>query len=152
MSTQLLTKTARFGAIEYRPEDVLNFAGGLLGFPACDRFVLIEHKEGSPFRWLQSLDEPSVAFLVVDPGHFVEDFAPEMPDCVANALGLECETPRLVYTIVTIPPGKPRAMTINLAGPIVVNAENRSARQVVLEDVRYPIRFPVFQERQEQAA
>lgn len=141
--TTLAIKTTRFGELSFEKDDLVTFVGGIVGFPDLRQFVLIQHQEG-PYRWLQSVDDGSVAFLVVDPGQFVPGYAPEMPQNVALQLGLAVDTPRLVYTIVTIPRGRPQEMTVNLAGPVVVNAETGQAVQVVLEDERYPIRHRVF--------
>lgn len=141
-------KTARFGTIEYIEEDVVTMHGGLVGFPSLISFVLIQHKEGSPFRWLQSLEEGEVAFLVVDPGNYVADYAPEIPDSWIDDLEIAEETPRLVYTIVSIPPGKPEDMTLNLAGPIVINLANQRAKQIVLGDECFPIKYRVFTQDQ----
>lgn len=146
MTTTNAVHTARFGCIEFTADDVVTFAEGLIGFPTLCRFLIVAHKEGSPFRWLQSIDEPSVAFLAVDPAHYLTDYAPEISDREAANLRLVAETPRLVYTVVTIPNGKPNEMTINLAGPIVINLETAQAKQVVLEESVYPIRYRVFPE------
>lgn len=151
MTTTNAFETPRFGVIEYLDDDVVSFREGLVGLPDLQRFLLLQHKPGSPFRWLQSLDRAEVALLVVDPVEFVNGYEPEMPATAAVALGLDDETPRLVYTVVTIPSGRPQGMTLNLAGPIVVNAETRNARQVVLEDEAYPVKFPVM-ETESQAA
>ncbi|MCB0826571.1 MAG: flagellar assembly protein FliW [Armatimonadetes bacterium] len=144
MMTQQAFATSRFGEIKFTKEDVVNFANGLLGFPKAQQFVLIQHKEGSPFRWLQSVESEELAFLVVDPAEYVTNYAPDMPNSMAQSLNLSEETPRLVYTIVTIPRGKPKDMTLNLAGPIVINAESGQAMQTVLENDEYEIRFRVF--------
>lgn len=141
-------ETARFGLIEYIEEDVVSMQGGLVGFSHLQSFVILQHKEGSPFRWLQSLNQSGIAFLVVDPGHYIADFAPEIPDSWIESLELQEETPRLVYTIVSIPSGKPEDMTLNLAGPIVINLESRQAKQIVIEDPCYPIKHRVFEQIQ----
>lgn len=145
-------ETARFGAIEVEPADTVTFPEGILGFPNSRRYVVIQHTEDSPYRWLQSLDEGTLAFLVTDPGLFVPDYAPEMPDRDAEALKLDANTPQLVYTIVTIPSGNPREMTLNLAGPLVINAAERLGRQIVLEDKAYPVRHRVFKQEEGKAA
>lgn len=150
--TTMTTETARFGSISYTNDDVVTFDHGLVGFPGLSSFVLIRHGEDSPFRWLQSVDQGEIAFLVVDPAHYIEGYAPEVSESEAGALELKEETPRLVYTIVSIPPGKPEEMTVNLAGPIVVNLETGRGRQIVLEDDRYPIRQKVFVKKQSDAA
>lgn len=152
MTTQNAILTTRFGELRFEPTDVLNFAQGLVGLPALKRFVLIQHSAEGPFFWLQSLDEGTVAFLVTDPNNFVSGFDPEMPESASAALELTAESSILVYTVCNIPKGNPQGMTLNLAGPIVVNADSRQARQVVLDDATYPVRYAAFQEDAEKAA
>ena len=154
MTTQQVTQTTRFGQVEYSTDDVVTFHDGLIGFSDLCSFVLIQHGEDSPFRWMQSVDNGEIAFLVVEPGQYVQGYEPEMPDSAIESLGLDDETARLVYTIVSIPPGKPEEMTLNLAGPIVINLETGIAQQIVLEDEIYSIKHKVFpnKESEESAA
>lgn len=132
--------TTRFGEIEYAREDVLTVRNGLLGFEGFDQFLLIEHRTGSPFRWLQSLQRPELAFLVVDPFQFFANYQVDISDAGAQELELSPTTAQVVYTIVTIPRGKPEEMTVNLAGPIVINAETRQARQFVVENPAFSVK------------
>lgn len=142
MTTTLL-QTPRFGAIEYTADDVVMLADGMIGFPGLVQYLVIQHKENSPFRWLQSIDQPELAFLIAEPLAFAPDYQPEVrPESVAD-LDIDENSPTLVYTVVTIPKGRPDAMTLNLAGPIVINAQNRKAKQLVLEDSRWPLKYPV---------
>lgn len=136
--------TTRFGNVEFTCEDIVTFVEGVVGFPAQTEFVLIAHKDNSPYRWLQSIQTPDLAFLVVDPAEFIADYAPELPATIAQSLDIDEQCPRLVYTIVTIPRGRPEEMTLNLAGPILINLANNRAKQIVLEDENFPIRFKVF--------
>ncbi|MCG9895708.1 MAG: flagellar assembly protein FliW [Fimbriimonadaceae bacterium] len=144
--------TTRFGEISFDSLDVVTFPEGLAGFTAAKRFVFVQHREGSPFRWMQSLDDPALAFLVVDPNHYVAEYSPEMPASAAKKLQLGPETPLLVYTMASIPSGRPEAMTLNLAGPIAVNAETRTALQIVLEGDGWSVRHSVFGADGSQAA
>lgn len=141
-ATQLLG--TRFGAIEYTDEDVLSLLDGLVGFPNLRDFVLLAHKPDSPFKWLQSLDEPALAFLVVDPAGYVEGFSPELSKADTGALHLSESTAKLVLTTAAIPGGKVEEMTLNLAAPIVLNLEARIGKQVVLDSDGYNIRHRVF--------
>lgn len=143
MMTQLKFQTSRFGEITCAAQDIIVFNEGLVGLPDIKEFVLIQHKDDSPFRWLQSLNDGTLAFLVVDPEHYLQ-FSPEMPSSAVQGLDLAIDTPILVYTICNIPKGNPTGMTLNLAGPIVINAVSQKARQVVLEDDAYPVRYAVF--------
>lgn len=147
MMTKAILETSRFGRFEYSDGDVIEFVGGLLGFNNISQFVLIQHKEGSPFRWLQSIEDGGLAFLVVDPAVYVADYSPLMPDSVACALNLSEDSPRLVYTIATIPSGRPKDMTLNLAGPLLINAETGRAKQIILDTEAFPLRFRVFAEQ-----
>ncbi|MCH7904140.1 MAG: flagellar assembly protein FliW [Armatimonadetes bacterium] len=148
--TQQALKSTRFGTIEFSKDDIVEFVSGLVGFEELRSFIFIEHGENSPFRWMQSLDDPNVAFLVIDPIHYVPEYAPEMPQATADRLDLGPGTGRLVYTIVTIPPGRPEEMTINLAGPIIINAERRIAQQIVVEDETYSVKHRVFEQQIEE--
>ena len=134
----------RFGTIEYTEEDLIAFADGLIGFPAMTDFLLLHHKPESPFRWLQSLQEPAVAFLVTQPQGFVPEYLPEISDEDAARLKIDAEKPALLLTTAAIPKGEPKDMTLNLAAPIVINADARIGRQVVLDDNLYTVRHRVF--------
>jgi len=144
MRTLQKVNTTRFGELEYATEDVLTVRDGLLGFEKCVSFLLIEHREGSPFRWLQSLEKTDVAFLVVDPFQFFADYDLEIDDSSAEELALVESTPKVVYTIVTIPRGRPDDMSVNLAGPVIINGETRIGRQFVMENPAYSVRAPLM--------
>jgi flagellar assembly factor FliW len=137
-------QTTRFGTIEYAEEDVLVLNEGLIGLPACRNYLVLSHKENSLFRWLQSIEEPALAFLLLDPAAFAPNYAPQLPAAAIAALGLTEETPRIVFAIVSIPAGCPQEMTANLAGPIVINAEARVGAQIVLDDETWTTRHRVF--------
>lgn len=136
--------TARFGILNYVQEDVIQLEEGLIGFPYLKQFVIVEHKEGNRFRWLQSLDDESTAFLLVDPNAFFPDYAPVISDEDAEVLGLDEHSAALVFATASIPHGRPEDLTLNLTAPIVVNAATRQAKQVVLDDEAYTIRQRVF--------
>lgn len=57
----------RFGTLEFEEEDIIHLKEPLLGFPLSHRFLLFPYSEMSSYLWLQSLDEPEIAFLVLNP-------------------------------------------------------------------------------------
>jgi flagellar assembly factor FliW len=134
----------RFGDIEYTPDDVLTFSEGMIGFNQCKQFVLLCPTADSPFRWLQSIQEPALAFLLANPVHFVSDYAPSVDEVQASSLDLDEGTPTLIFATASIPHGKPDEMTLNLAAPIVINAETQHAKQLVLDGDAYTIKHRVF--------
>jgi flagellar assembly factor FliW len=144
-------KGTKFGDIEYAKGDVINFPEGMIGFQKLNNYVVVHTKEGSPYRWLQSVDEPKLAFLVSIPESFIAEYAPEISNSEAKALGLKPETPHLILVTTTIPQGNPSLATANLAAPVIINLETRKAKQVILEDEAYTIRYPLFSGQQDVA-
>ncbi len=144
MDETLLIDTTRFGTVGYTDDDIVLFQEGLVGFPSHTRFLLLIHKPDSPFRWLQSIDEPQVAFLITDPENWTKSYRPQISDAEATRLKITEETPRLLFVTVTIPRGNPSEMTMNLAGPIIVNLEQRLATQLVLQDETYTTKHRVI--------
>ena len=67
-------QTTRFGAMSVDDERIMTFPHGLLGFPNHNRFALIQTGTENYFFWLQSVDEPSLAFVVTDPSTFFKDY------------------------------------------------------------------------------
>lgn len=136
-SKDMLIETTRFGPIEVDDGKIITFQEPLLGFPAHRRFALVQTSPDPVFYWLQSVDEPALAFVVCDPREFVPDYqVPIRADDVA-ALGLcdldDCQ----VLVIVNKVDG---ALTGNLLGPIVIGAHSLHAKQLVLADKRYSTR------------
>jgi len=134
----------RFGDIEYSADDIITFPDGIIGFPDLHTYLLLNHKPNTPFRWLQSLEEAGLAFLVAFPELLVPTYSPEIDDRTAKELELADDTPRLLLATVTIPPGKPNDMTTNLLGPIIINGSTMVGKQVVLQDDAYTVRHRVF--------
>jgi flagellar assembly factor FliW len=139
-------KGTRFSTIEYEADDIITVVDGLIGFPDSTHYVLVCPKPDSPFRWLQSIEEPPLAFLVVDPVTYFPEYLPDMSQSLARDLEISEETPQMVYCTVSIPAGSPQDMTVNLLAPLVINASKRIASQTVVENAAYTMRHRVFPE------
>jgi flagellar assembly factor FliW len=126
----------RFGRLTVREDQIIFLNPGLLGFSRFQRYLLIQHTQESPFLWLQSVDHPDLAFVVIDPCYLVPDYQPPLTGVLKE---LEAETLEdlKIVTILTIPPGAPQEMTVNLMGPVVINLKNRKGKQIIIEDPRY---------------
>ena len=143
MAPTLLLENTRFGTITYAPGDVLRFPQGLIGFDSCSRFLLVSTSENGTFQWLQSLDVPSLAFLVTRPQQYVATYEPKVKSFFSAPAKVD-PSKRLVLTTVSIPKGRPEEMSINLAGPIVIDLHAKLGRQIILEDEAYTTRHRVF--------
>ncbi len=141
----MLIETSRFGRIDVGKESIITMADGMLGFSEVRDYVLVQHRDGSPFLWYQSIAEPNLAFLVLDPFTFFPDY--EVMISQEDLTALSFTEPRdLAVFVVVVIPDNPEEMTANLRGPIVVNAEKKIARQVVLTDDRYSPHHPIMRE------
>ncbi len=135
--------TTRFGEIEVKEEDIIYMVEPILGFPYSRRYVILNHKAGSPFKWLQSIDDGSLAFVIVDPRLFKPDYIVPLEKEDAEKLEIESENEAEVYVFVVIPED-PKEMSANLKGPLVINKRKKLAKQIVLIDDEYPLRYKLL--------
>lgn len=136
-------KSTRFGELEVVENRLFKFPHGIPGFPDEKIFIFIPIDDESPFSYLQSTTEANLTFLLVDPFAFFKDYEFILEDEVARELDLSQENPPQVFLIATVK-GKLADMTVNLLAPLVVNALNRTGRQVILDKPEYSIRHQLF--------
>ena len=134
-------ETTRFGRITVDDDRIMTFPSGLLGFPDTGRFALIQTGEENYFFWLQSVDEPNLAFVVTDPGIFFKDYDVPSREETVEAIRLEDESHAQLFVICN---KVGDWLTGNLLGPIVANASNRLATQVVLTEKKWTTRQPLL--------
>ena len=139
----LKVQTSRFGEISVPAEDVLNMPLGMVGFPGLRRFVLIRHRDNSPFQWLQSIDAADIAFVVVSPLMFDRQYNINIGSAEMKLLELNSPEKAQIMVVVNIPHGQPEKMTANLRAPVVINVDNRLATQIVMENSDYDLRHPL---------
>ena len=139
----MVVHTSRFGAVTITSEDVIHFPEGLLGFNELRRFVLLDDPTDEIFAWLQSCEEPGVAFPVLEPELFMSNFTVHLTKHDLETLGLQSNDGLRCFTIITIPQD-PTQMTANLKAPVVIHVPTRMARQIVLQDNSLAIREPIF--------
>ena len=133
--------TELFGTIEVTDEQVLTFAQGPLGFPACTQWVLLGGATAGT-AWLQSTEHEPLAFLLVDPFHLFDGYTVELPPLELARLGATNASEVAVFAIVTLPESREAPVTANLLGPIVVNFRGRTGAQLVTSSERWSIKQP----------
>ena len=142
-SMEILTKA--FGKITIDDEKIINFPKGIVGFPDLTEFALIHdvEKGTETIHWLQSIQEPGFAMPVMDPLLVCPEYNPEVDDELLSHLGELNQEELLVLVTVTVPKDITK-MTVNLKGPIVINAAERKATQVIVEGDQYQVKFPIY--------
>ncbi|GKS59183.1 flagellar assembly factor FliW [Nitrospira sp.] len=122
---------------------MITLPAGLIGFGGSTRFVILDHFRPAPFKWLQSMDEPDLAFAIMDPVDLSCDYRITLTE--DDALDLECRDgdEYAVFVILTVRSADVGDTTANLRGPVIVNLRTRKGKQVALaEDL--PTRYPAF--------
>ncbi len=136
--------TTRFGEVEIDDNLIFDFVQPIIGYNKLRKYVLIEHKENSAFKWLQSIEDPALAFPVTSPAFFNIDYQFEIPTETAEQIELTSADSLISLNIVTIPAANPQKATINLLAPIIINALNKQGMQLILSNSNYPVKYSLF--------
>ena len=129
--------------------EIITFPTGILAFEENKQFIAIP-VEGNPiFKCLQSVDEPNLSFLLIDPFVIKPDFYVDIEESVREELDIKKQEDVLVYTIVAIPEEGHKKATTNLLAPIVINVENKKAKQIVLDGTLRDIKYHLFLSEQD---
>jgi flagellar assembly factor FliW len=137
-------QTGRFGELKVGDE-VIYFPEGILGFSEHRRFCVVDPSDDTLILWLQSLDDPHLAFPIIEPKIFDPKYIVRLSAAERRDLKLESLRGAAVFSILTIPQDV-TLMTANLKAPIVVNLASRSAKQVVLQENNLNLKHPMFRE------
>jgi len=133
--------SSRFGRMTVDDDRVISFPSGLLGFPDHRQFALIQTSDENYFFWLQSVEDASLAFVVTDPSIFFKDYEVPLREETRQELDVSDEGHVQSFVICN---KVGEWLTGNLLGPIVVNAANRLAQQVVLTEKKWTTRQPLL--------
>ncbi len=138
-------ESKRIGRVEFDESRIIHFVDEILGFPKLSRFILCNDPadETMPFKWLVSLENPELMFLVTDPGLFFSDFVFNLAEEERKALGLQSVEEVNVIAILTVPTDT-RLMTANLRGPLVINWKTMKGKQIVLKDSVFETKHFLF--------
>jgi len=175
----MLLKTRHFGEIEIDEKNIIYFIEGIPGFNHVRKFVIIsneildrrlkseeeikknEDSHGcdnnsdcnnesfSPFKWLQCIDDPDLAFAIVNPFVIKPDYEIELSSDVIETLEVEKEEDVVLYAIVVVPEDITK-MTMNLKAPLVINVKNKKGMQAILDTEKYSVRHYIMEEKARQ--
>ncbi len=153
MATMTITEAAMTEAsmidgidgIDVEPTEVptIEFVSAIPGFPGHHSFVLVRLGDEGTLYALTSLNDPELRFLVIAPGMFFPEYAPEIDDEALNLLDVSSTEELIVFLVVTAGASLADA-TANLMAPIIVDQSTRRAVQVVLTGSGLPVRAPLI--------
>jgi flagellar assembly factor FliW len=131
--------TYLFGSVEVNPESVITFPNGLVAFENNKRFLLVHEEvsgEAASFT-LQSIDEPELAFQIVDPTALGFHYELALSDA-ENAL-LQSPVPDDVAVMLMLfkqEQDGSQTISPNLRAPIMINTRARVGLQKIMENLR----------------
>jgi flagellar assembly factor FliW len=137
-------KTKAYGEIDIDERQLVRFPAGLLGFEKLENYALLDAPQ-KPFFYLQSIDVPDLAFILIDPFLFRPDYSIDVSDESLGEIGVFRPDEALVFAIVTVPQDGGNA-TANLMGPLIINKSNRMGMQAVLADPRWRVKHDIMAE------
>ncbi len=122
-------KTKQYGTIEVAQEQCIEFPQGIIGFEHFRGFSLID-SDVPHFYILQSLDDVSVSFYVLNPYLIYPSYNLEVHDEDIESIKCTDISKLLVFSIITIPEEKEN-ISCNLLGPILINKVEKLGRQSI---------------------
>ncbi|MCX7914396.1 MAG: flagellar assembly protein FliW [Thermodesulfovibrionales bacterium] len=125
--------TSRFGVLEVSENEIIHFPQGIPGFVELKRYVLMDYKD-TPLKWLQAVDDPDVAFIVVDPSFLNPDYAVCLDENIRDFLDLKDDNDLAVLVIIRREGDK---IVANFNGPLLFNASNRRGMQACFDYVPF---------------
>ncbi len=138
-------RTSRFGDLEVDKKDIITFKEGILGFENLKKFFVVDPGDQTLILWLQSIDDETTAFPIIEPKIFKPDYSVCLLPSELASLNLEDVSDSCVYAILTIP-ANVKEMSANLKAPVIINNKTNFARQIVLQDSKLEIRYPMYNE------
>lgn len=139
---QIMTRA--YGPVDISPEQVFEFPQGIFGFEEHVRFALLDAHQ-RPFFWLQSLVDPQIAFILIDPAIFRDTYDHGVGLSDLEDIGAASWEEILTFAIVTIPPGN-GPMTANLQGPIFLNKKSHKGKQAISPRDEFRTKHDILQE------
>jgi len=135
--------TSRFGEVDLTNEKIINFPYGIIGFESNTQFIILNFLENSPLQWLQSITDPSLAFVICDPWYFFKDYDPKIKEEEIKELKVDSKDELVLLTIVSVPSDISKT-SLNLLSPIIINSTKLIGKQLILYDSEYSTKHYIF--------
>lgn len=138
---EIVTKAR--GKMEVSEDRIITIPEGLFGFEKYTKYALVD-SDYEPFLWLQSMEDPNLAFLIVDPFLICSYYETDIDDDSLAKIGVTKPEDIIIMTIVTVPQDG-GAITANFQGPLVINKVNKKCIQAILADNRWSTKVNIVE-------
>ncbi|MBU5591108.1 flagellar assembly protein FliW [Clostridium sp. MSJ-4] len=138
-------ETKHHGTIEFEEKDVIEFKKGLPGFESLKKFILISLENNTFLKVLHSIEDKDIGLMVVSPFDFLKDYEVSIEEEVLENLSIDEEKDVVVLNTVTLS-SEINKITTNLRAPIIINIKKALGEQIIIQDEKYPIKYPLIKE------
>lgn len=138
---EIVTKAR--GKINISEDRLISIPEGLLGFEKYTDYALVD-SDYDPFIWLQSCQDPNLAFLIVDPFLICSEYETDIDDDTLAKIDIKNPEDIIIMTIVTVPHDG-SSITANFQGPLVINKKNHKCLQAILSDNRWSTKVNILE-------
>ncbi|WDI39814.1 flagellar assembly protein FliW [Bremerella sp. P1] len=134
--------TTRFGQLDIRQDEIITFPNGMIGFDDHTKWAILADESNESVGWLQSLEDPGLAFAVVSPRRYIPSYKVRISPEQASSLQIDAGMETFVLVVVS---REDSLVTVNLRAPLLVNLSLQIGRQVITTDEQ-PLRHVIATE------
>ncbi len=127
------------GTVDYEEDELLVFEEGLYGFDHLHKYLPVPFEESDRIFILQSVEEPLISFVLMNPFMIIDDYNPFPFISDLNVIGNPDIDDVSFYVICSLKETLDKS-TLNLKCPIIVNALNKKSGQIILDGSEYQLR------------
>lgn len=137
--------TKYYGVKEYDESEIIAFPKGIPGFEHLKQFILFPVEDNEVFSVMHSIEDLEIGFVVVSPFYVMKEYEFKLEDENINELKIQNESDVLVVNTVCLNKDA-KKITTNLKAPIIININSRIGKQLILDNDKYLIKYPLFKE------
>lgn len=139
--------TNRFEKIDFLEDSQVTVPSSLIQLTDIATFVIIRCQKGTPFYWMQNIDDPDLTLVApLPPQIFKINSTSPIPLNSHQELDSKEPMKLFVFVIATTPTSNPRAMTTYFLGLLLINPSSRRTKQLMLNDRLYSHRYRIIAE------
>lgn len=129
--------------LKTQQQNIIHFSEGILGFEDIHEYLLYHEDENNIIWSLQAANSDIPSFIVIDPFTVCPGYNPALTESELRSFGNPDPTDLCFLVIAVIRP-EPSESVVNLKAPIVIDINTREAKQIILENSEYPLRYPLL--------
>ncbi len=136
-------KTRDFGKLTVEQDDIIIYTRGMYGFEQYKKYVILKDNPEDDIMYLQSIEKDDLSFVIIDPYSIIPSYEPKISD--EDIIELKVlDKNHLKFLVIAIIKEKIEDSVVNLKSPIAINPDLKIAKQIIVENLEYPLKYPVF--------